>query len=410
MNIGQRIRDARTQQGMTQRELAGSDFTREFISQIESGRCQPSLKTLTILAQRLGQTIQDFIPASGSENPIDVQALLSVVDQCLQANLLDAAILCAKEALRACAMTETDGLTIAQAGFYLGRSHLALRDWIPACTLFERSLSEFARLGQKKWVIETHFYLGHATYGHQDYRRAVSHYESACEFSADHKSYQTIALRSWLYLGTSRFYIGALAGSLEAFQQAESLAQQLGDSHIRGEALLGLGWSLHVLGKTEEALEITNRTLQMKPTPSPSLRTGLQHNKGIYLADLGRWQDAFVLWTACIKYYRQVGQTTEMASICGDIALFWIHQREFDRAEASYEEALDLLGENDAALIRGHLYRGLGYLAHIRERCERARELYEMSMGFFRLAGATGEIANTRAIMDGTHGLNLLLR
>lgn len=409
MNIGQSIRDARTQRGMTQRELAGSHFTRELISQIESGRCQPSLKTLTILAQRLGQTIQDFIPASDSEDPIDVQALLSVVDQCLQANLVDAAILCAKEALRACAMG-TDGLTIAQACFYLGRSHLALRDWIPACTLFERSLSEFARLGQKKWVIETHFYLGHATYGHQDYRRAVSHYESACEFSADHKSYQTIALRSWLYLGTSRFYIGAVAGSLEAFQKAENLAQQLGDSHIRGEALLGLGWSLHVLGKTKEALETTNRTLQMKPAPSPSLRTNLQHNKGIYLADLGRWQDAFALWTACVEYHRQTGQTTEMASICGDIALFWIHQREFDRAEAKYEEALDLLGENDAAVIRGHLYRGLGYLAHIQERSGRASELYEMSMGFFRLAGATEEIANTRAIMTSSHGLHLLLR
>ncbi len=190
MNIGQKIRDARTKRGMTQRELAGSDFTRELISQIESGRCQPSLKTLTILAQRLGQTIQDFLPASDSENHIDVQALLSVVDQCLQANLVDAAILCAKEAFRACA-TEPDELTIAQAGFYLGRSHLALRDWIPACALFERSLGEFARLGQKKWVMETH-----------------------------------------------RFYIGAIAGSLEAFQKAENLAWQLGDSHTRGEALL----------------------------------------------------------------------------------------------------------------------------------------------------------------------------
>ncbi len=409
MNIGQKIRDARTQRGMTQRELAGSDFTRELISQIESGRCQPSLKTLTILAQRLGQTIQDFIPASDSENHIDVQALLSVVDQCLQANLVDAAILCAKEALRACA-TETDELTIAQAGFFLARSHLALRDWIPACTLFERSLSEFARLGQKKWVIETHFYLGHATYGHQDYRRAVSHYESACEFSADHKSYQTIALRSWLYLGTSRFYTGAIEGSLVAFQKAENLAQQLGDSHTRGDALLGLGWSLHVLGNTQEALEITNRALQMKPVPTPSLRTDLQHNKGIYLADLGRWHDAFALWTACVEYYRQTGQTTEMASICGDIALFWIHQREFDRAEAMFEEALGLLGENDAAVIRGHLYRGLGYLAHIQERSGRAGELYDMSMGFFRLAGATEEIANTRIIMTGSHELNLLLR
>ncbi len=409
MNIGQRIRDARTQRGVTQRELAGSDFTRELISQIESGRCQPSLKTLTILAQRLGQTIQDFIPSSSSKDPINVQALLSVVDQCLQANMVDAAFLCAKEALRACA-TETGGLTIAQAWFYLGRSHLALREWIPACTLFERSLGEFARLGHKKWVMETHFYLGHATYGHQDYRRAAAHYESVCEFSADQKSYQAIALKAWLYLGTSRFYIGAVAGSLEAFQKAENLAVQLGDSHTRGEALLGLGWSLHVLGETKEALDMTNRALQMKPVPTPSLRTDLQHNKGIYLADLGRWHDAFALWTTCVKYYRQTGQTTELASICGDIALFWIHQREFDKAEATYEEALDLLGENDAAVIRGHLYRGLGYLAHIQERSGRAGELYEMSMGFFRLAGATEEIANTRTIMAGSHGVNLLLR
>ncbi len=55
-DLGRRIRDARVAQGMTQGDLAGSDYSVGYVSRIESGARQPSREALDTLASRLGVT------------------------------------------------------------------------------------------------------------------------------------------------------------------------------------------------------------------------------------------------------------------------------------------------------------------------------------------------------------------
>lgn len=54
MNIGYKIKNLRTEKLMTQSELAGSEITRNMLSQIENGIALPSLTTIIYLAGRLG--------------------------------------------------------------------------------------------------------------------------------------------------------------------------------------------------------------------------------------------------------------------------------------------------------------------------------------------------------------------
>ena len=54
MNLGEKIKKARLEAKMTQAELAGNKITRNMLSQIENGLAQPSLSTITYLANRLG--------------------------------------------------------------------------------------------------------------------------------------------------------------------------------------------------------------------------------------------------------------------------------------------------------------------------------------------------------------------
>ncbi len=51
--IGRRIRERRRDLGLTQAGLAGGDYTKSFISQLESGDADPSLDTLRFLSRRL---------------------------------------------------------------------------------------------------------------------------------------------------------------------------------------------------------------------------------------------------------------------------------------------------------------------------------------------------------------------
>jgi len=59
--LGRLIREARKARGMTQAALAGDDFTASFISQVERGLTTPSLKSLRIIASRLGLPVRYFL-------------------------------------------------------------------------------------------------------------------------------------------------------------------------------------------------------------------------------------------------------------------------------------------------------------------------------------------------------------
>ena len=54
MSLGEKLRQARLEAGLSQRALCGEEITRNMLSQIEHGTARPSMDTLRALALRLG--------------------------------------------------------------------------------------------------------------------------------------------------------------------------------------------------------------------------------------------------------------------------------------------------------------------------------------------------------------------
>src|SRR6058998_1653342 len=54
LRLGERLRQLRVAAGMTQTELAGDRFSKEYVSQIERGKTRPTRETIDWLAVRLG--------------------------------------------------------------------------------------------------------------------------------------------------------------------------------------------------------------------------------------------------------------------------------------------------------------------------------------------------------------------
>jgi tetratricopeptide (TPR) repeat protein len=59
--LGERVRIARREAGLSQAQLAGEELTKGFISQIESGLVRPSIRSLQYLASKLGRPLGYFI-------------------------------------------------------------------------------------------------------------------------------------------------------------------------------------------------------------------------------------------------------------------------------------------------------------------------------------------------------------
>src|SRR5207249_11612179 len=61
VTVGERVRAARHALGLSQAQLAGDELTKGFISQVEAGLVRPSLRSLQIIASRLGRSLDYFI-------------------------------------------------------------------------------------------------------------------------------------------------------------------------------------------------------------------------------------------------------------------------------------------------------------------------------------------------------------
>lgn len=61
MELGEKIRQARLAAGLSQRQLAGEEITRNMLSLIENGAAKPSVKTLRYLARKLDKPLSYFL-------------------------------------------------------------------------------------------------------------------------------------------------------------------------------------------------------------------------------------------------------------------------------------------------------------------------------------------------------------
>jgi len=85
MEIGSRIKAARIEAGLSQRQLSGAHMTRNMLSQIENGSAHPSMKTLRYLAEQLGKPVSYFLEEEAvifpNQQPMaDARAALALGD------------------------------------------------------------------------------------------------------------------------------------------------------------------------------------------------------------------------------------------------------------------------------------------------------------------------------------------
>lgn len=81
-SIGMRIRTLRQEAGWTQAELGAPEYSKAYVSQIESGKVTPSLATLSVLASKLGTSLEALLPVGDTEHRAqDLERLWRAADR-----------------------------------------------------------------------------------------------------------------------------------------------------------------------------------------------------------------------------------------------------------------------------------------------------------------------------------------
>src|SRR5438552_19048628 len=78
--LGERVRQLRVAAGLTQTDLAGDRFSKEYISQIERGKTRPTQETVDWLALRLGVDAGFLASGISTDDRAKAETLLARAD------------------------------------------------------------------------------------------------------------------------------------------------------------------------------------------------------------------------------------------------------------------------------------------------------------------------------------------
>src|SRR5438045_9112887 len=89
LRLGERLRQLRVSAGLTQTELAGDRFSKEYISQIERGKTRPTTETVEWLALRLGVDAGFLGSGVSADERAKAEAILARADALSQEHLFE---------------------------------------------------------------------------------------------------------------------------------------------------------------------------------------------------------------------------------------------------------------------------------------------------------------------------------
>src|SRR3712207_3418368 len=129
--LGDRLRQLRINRGMTQTELAGDRFSKEYVSQIERGKTRPTSETVAWLAARLGVD-ETFLESGVSSGALErADSLIARAEAAVESQRYDEALGALREIAEADLAAAPDlefraRLAEAWAHMYLGQVRKSL--------------------------------------------------------------------------------------------------------------------------------------------------------------------------------------------------------------------------------------------------------------------------------------------
>jgi transcriptional regulator with XRE-family HTH domain len=355
--IGQRLRRLRTGKNLSQRELAEPGVSYAYISRIEAGTRQPSVKALRKLARKLRVTAEYL--ETGSEISAEEERERRLADAELEVRLdedTEAAVTKLRVIL-ADAIEAGDIAAATRARTVLGSAALERGRPAEAVKLLEEAADQGGIVPSARPDVFAQLGRAHAMLG--DLARAIELFES-CLMEIDEVEPENVAAR--VRYATYLSYALSDAGELERAQSV--LAEVLADADAEADpyARVHLYWSLarlaYMRGQHSISLDYARRALALVEATEDTVQLGRAHLMcGVILVRQAKPEEATPHFQLAERLLGSRPNPADLAYLRTEQAKAAVLLGRGKEAAEHAREALDLLGETDPA------ERGAAWLA-----------------------------------------------
>jgi tetratricopeptide (TPR) repeat protein len=347
LRLGERLRQLRVAGGMTQAELAGDRFSKEYVSQIERGKTKPTAETIRWLADRLGVDAGYLANGVDADERGRVEAALARSDALLEARRNEEAL---EELERVRAAVLATGLPELETRLLSSEATLRIRsgEVRQAIALLERAreLSEGSGFSDIERA-DVLFRLGVARYKLNSIQTAIGLFDEALKLS-ERSQIRSDQLRSNILAWRSRCYRRRrdLEAAREDVERALELAESLNDKRTAADVYFQASIIADREGHWVLARSYAERAKAAYEELSDRSNLGrLLNNLGGLNFLLGHPDEAVELLKDAVRIALEVGDDVEAAYAVNGIAQVHLRTGDAARAEEHARHALELLGD-----------------------------------------------------------------
>ncbi len=259
--VGLKVRQLRTARGMTQAQLAGPDFSKGFISLLETGRTRISLRAAHILAARLGVEVTDLL-ATPTADRQDVEFMLLRAEQELRAGHMKVASDIAEKWLK-----RSSGILKARFQRLQARALIETTRSPEAVKLLDEALRTFRSLGAKDFVARALYDLARA-HARLDAPGESLKYALDAEQAVQRGDVvdRTLELEIHRLLAGAYFVLGDPASMEIRAERARAIAEDVADPAAVAKLYGSLALTRYEQGDKEAALVYLRKSIDLYDT------------------------------------------------------------------------------------------------------------------------------------------------
>src|SRR5918911_290774 len=366
--LGERLRQLRVAAGMTQTDLAGERFSKEYVSQIERGKTRPTRETIEWLAQKLGVDPRFLERGVSADERRRVETLLARAEALTESGDFEQAV----EEFQNCKTA-----VLATGVTELEVRHLSGEAWARM------------ELGEVKRAIEL---LNRA--------RMLA---EAPEFSDVDRA------EIFFGLGVCRYQLSSIATAVGLLNEALTLAEgsQLPCDRLRADIL---GWRSRCYRRQrdlEAAREDVERALELaQALDDPRKMADVYFQASLVSERMGHWVLARTYAERAKAYYEQLNDERNVGRLLNNLGGLNFQlgkpERAIEDLKSAYRVLLDKGSDAEAANVvasLAHVHLMTGHVETAEDEARHALELLE-GRDDFLLDIAPTQLVLGRALME----------
>jgi tetratricopeptide (TPR) repeat protein len=407
--LGDRLRRLRVAAGLTQSELAGKRFSKEYISQIERGKTRPKPETVAWLAERLGVDARFLASGVSVEEHTRADALLTRAEALAEKRDFEAAVDAYDRARETVAATGSAELLLrGLSGAAWACAHTG--DVPRGIELLEqaRGLVEAPQFSDHERA-EILFRLGVCRYLASSLATAVALFDEALRL-VERSPMPSDLLRSNIFTWRSRCFRRQrdFEAAREDVSRALELAESLRDARTLGEAYFQASLIAERDGHWVLARTYAERAKAQYEHLTDRMNVGrLLNNLGVFEFLLGKTDVAVARFTEAFAIALELGDDDEAATAVSSLAQAHLRTGDPKTAEQHARHALKLIGKRvdrldeigNVRLVLGRALLEQGRLEEAEAMLAEAEDAFaQLSSGSHQAAAwvAQGDLAQRR--------------